>query len=193
LEKIPEDNLVYLDEAGTNLGMTRSHARSLEGERAFFKRPANRGGNISLVGAIRLGENPVLYPFDGAVDGERFLWFLEHHLMPTLRAGDVVIMDNCRIHHIADVKTLLSSVGASPLFMPPYSPELNPIEEAWSLIKATFKSLEARTISAYVDALEFARQSLTREKIRAFVDHAFSFLQKSKTTANQASEITLRV
>ena len=157
--------------------MTRSHARSLEGKRALCKRPAQRGGNISLVGAIRLDENPVLYPFDGAVDGERFLYFLEHHLAPTLRAGDVVIMDNCRIHHIADVKTLLGKVGAEPLFMPPYSPELNPIEEAWSLIKATFKSLEARTISAYVEALDIARKAVTPEKIRAYVDHASSFLQ----------------
>jgi transposase len=160
--------------------MTRTHARSLEGERAFYKRPARRGGNISLVGAIRLGESPVLYPFDGAVDGERFLYFLKHHLVPTLRVGDVVVMDNCRIHHIADVKTLLGTVGATPLFMPPYSPELNPIEEAWSLIKSIFKSLEARTISAYIDALESARQTVTPEKIRAYVDHASSFLRKTK-------------
>jgi len=157
--------------------MTRTHARSPEGERAFYKRPGSRGGNISLVGAIRLGESPVLYPFDGAVDGERFLYFLKHHLVPTLRVGDVVVMDNCRIHHIEDVKTLLGTVGAAPLFMPPYSPELNPIEEAWSLIKGVFKSLEARTISEYVDALETARQAVTPEKIRAYVDHASSFLR----------------
>jgi transposase len=185
LEKVPEKNRVYLDEAGTNLGMTRSHARSVQGKRAFYKRPAKRGGNISLVGAIRLGKSPVLYPFDGAVDGERFLYFLEHHLLPTLQTGDVVIMDNCRTHHIADVKPLLGTVGAAPLFMPPYSPELNPIEEAWSVIKATFKSLEARTISAYVDALEIARQLVTPEKIRAYVDHASSFLRTSKTVVAQ--------
>lgn len=168
--------------------MTRSHARSPKGERAFYKRPARRGGNISLVGAIRLGESPILYPFDGAVDGERFLYFLEYRLVPTLRTGDVVIMDNCRIHHLADVKTLLGKVGAVPLFMPPYSPELNPIEEAWSLIKTMFKSLEARTISAYVEVLEIARQVVTPEKIRAYVDHAFSFhstkTQLAKTLSN---------
>lgn len=161
--------------------MTRTYARSLEGERAFCKRPANRGGNISLVGAIRLEESPILYPFDGAVDGERFLYFLKHYLIPKLRSGDVVILDNCRIHHIADVKIILSTVGARPLFLPPYSPELNPIEEAWSLIKTVFKSLEARTISAYVDALESARRTVTPEKIRAYLDHADSFLQKSES------------
>lgn len=156
--------------------MTRAYARSLDGERVYYKRPSNYGGNISLIGAIRLGESPVLYPFDGAVDGERFLYFLEHHLMPTLRAGDVVIMDNCRIHHIGEVKTLLSTVEATPLFMPPYSPELNPIEEAWSLIKATFKSLEARTIAAYIDALQIAKNVVTPEKIRAYFNHANSML-----------------
>ena len=160
--------------------MTRTHARSLQGKRAFYKRPASRGGNISLVGAIRLRESPVLYPFDGAVDGERFLYFLKHHLVPTLRVGDVVVMDNCRTHHIADVKTLLGTVGATPLFMPPYSPELNPIEEAWSLIKSIFKSLEARTLSAYIDALESARQAVTPEKIKAYFAHASSFLQKAE-------------
>lgn len=159
--------------------MTRSRARSLAGKRAFYKRPACRGGNISLVGAIRLNKPPVLYPFDGAVDGERFLYFLQHHLLPTLRTGDVVVMDNCRIHHIAEVKTLLGTVGAAPLFMPPYSPELNPIEEAWSLIKATFKSLEARTVSTYIDALEAARKTITPEKIRAYIDHATLRLMKS--------------
>ena len=159
--------------------MTRAYARCLEGERVYCKRPSNYGGNISLVGAIRLNESPVLYPFDGAVDGERFLYFLEHHLAPKLRSGDVVIMDNCRIHHIADVKTLLGKVGATPLFMPPYSPELNPIEETWSLIKATFKSLEARTIAAYVDALEIAKNAVTPEKIKAYFNHANSMLQNA--------------
>lgn len=157
--------------------MSRPRSRSLEGQRAFYKRPARRGGNISLVGAIRLGEKAVLYPFDGAVDGERFLYFLDHHLIPTLGEGDVLIMDNCRIHHIAEVRERLKRVGAEPLFMPPYSPELNPIEEAWSLIKGTFKSFEARTISAYIDALDAARKAVTPEKIEAYVDHASFFLQ----------------
>jgi len=161
--------------------MTRGRSRSHKGLRAYFKRPGRRGGNISLVGAIRLGESPVLYPFDGAVDGARFLAFIDQWLLPRLRKDDVVIMDNCRIHHIADVEERLKTVGARPLFLPPYSPELNPIEEAWSLIKAVFKSLESRTISAYVDALQMAQGSVTPEKIKSFFLHAESFLQGNQS------------
>jgi len=165
---------VVLDEAGTNLGMTRTYARCLEGERAFFKWPSNRGSNISLIGAMRLEEEPILYPFDGAVDGDRFLAFLDNHLIPKLKEGDVLVMDNCRIHHIKEVAERLNKVGARALYLPPYSPELNPIEEAWSLIKAVFRSMEARTISSYIDALQIARGMVTSAKIRAYFIHAGS-------------------
>ncbi len=152
--------------------MTRSHARSTEGTRAYSKYPANRGGNISLVGAVRLNEKPILYPFDGPVDGDRFLAFLDNHLIPNLTEGDVIILDNCRIHHIVEVAVRLKSVGARAIYLPPYSPELNPIEEAWSLIKSKFKALEARTISAYIDALQIAREAVTSEKIKGYFSHA---------------------
>ena len=156
--------------------MVRMKARSEKGERVPDKRPSNRGTNISLVGAIRLDEKPILYPFDGAVDGEKFCFFLKEKLLPTLKDGDVIIMDNCRIHHIKEVYEILKTVGARPLFLPPYSPELNPIEEAWSLIKSVFKSLEARTISAYVDAMHLARNIVEKEKIKKYYQHANSFL-----------------
>ena len=176
---MPESNRVYLDEFGSNLGMTRTHARSPEGERVYSKRLANYGGNISVVACMRLGEKVVSYPFDGAVDGYRFLQFIDEEVLKILKHGDFLIMDNVRMHHIAEVKEKLATVGATPLFLPPYSPELNPIEEAFSLIKGTLKGLEARTIAAYVDALEIARTLVTPEKIRAYFDHANSFLQGS--------------
>ncbi len=155
--------------------MTRRCARSPEGERAPSKRPGSRGGNISLVGAIRLGGDPTLYPFDGAVDGDRFIYFLDI-LKPTLRNGDVIIMDNCRIHKTPAVKDKIESFGVRPLYLPPYSPELNPIEETWSLTKGVFKSSEARTISEYVDVLDLAKKAVTSEKIEAYFKRADSFL-----------------
>jgi transposase len=129
------------------------------------------------VGAIRLDAEPVLYPFDGAVDEEKFLSFLDR-LLPTLKAGDVLIMDNCTIHKTDAVKDKLGTVGARPLFLPPYSPELNPIEETWSLVKGIFKSLEARTISAYIDVLDFSKAAITPQKIKAYFDHADLFLNQ---------------
>ena len=97
-------------------------------------------------------------------------------MLPILKDGDVVIMDNCRIHYVKEVAEILKTVGARPLFLPPYSPELNPIEEAWSLIKYVFKSLEARTVSAYIDAMKIARKIVTKEKINQYYQHANSFL-----------------
>lgn len=155
--------------------MSRPYARSPEGERAPAKRPGSHGGNISLTGGIKLGETPVLYPFDGAVNEERFLCFLDM-LKPTINKGDVIIMDNCRIHKTEAVKDRIESFGARPLFLPPYSPELNPIEETWSLTKGVFKSSEARTIVEYVDVLDLAKKAVTPEKIEAYFKHADSFL-----------------
>ena len=172
---IPEKKRVYVDEAGTNLGMSRACGRSAKGARAYSKRPGSRGGNISLVGAIRLDKEPTFYPFDGPVDESKFLSFLDR-LLPTLNEGDVVIMDNCSIHKTEAVKDKLATVGAYPLFLPPYSPELNPIEETWSLAKGIFKTLEARTISAYIDVLESVKAVITPEKIEAYFSHANAFL-----------------
>jgi transposase len=167
-------SLVFLDEAGINLGMSRSHARAPIGERAFAKRTA-KGGNISLVGAVRTTGMCGLYPYDGPIDGFRFLDFLGNQLLPNLQPGDVVVMDNLRVHHIEAVATLLSSVGARPLFLPPYSPERNPIEEIWSLIKNLFKSAEARTISAMVETMKQAKEAVTIDKIKGYFSHAGYF------------------
>ena len=163
--------MVFLDEAGINLGMSRTHARAPVGERAFAKR-APKGGNISLVGAVRTTGMCGLYPYDGPIDGFRFLDFLNNQLLPNLQHGDVVVMDNLRVHHIEAVEMLLGTVGARPLFLPPYSPERNPIEEIWSLIKRIFRSAEARTIAAMVDVMKEANAAVKKTKIAGFFQHA---------------------
>lgn len=174
ISQIAVENLVFLDEAGINLGMSRTHARAPVGERAFAKR-APKGSNISLVGAIRTTGMCSLYPYDGPIDGFRFLDFLNHQLLPNLKHGDVVVMDNLRVHHIEAVETLLDSVGAKPLFLPPYSPERNPIEEIWSLIKNIFKAAEARTIIAMIETMKKAQEAVTIEKIEGYFSHAGYF------------------
>jgi transposase len=171
VSKIPIENLIFLDEAGVNLGMSRTHARAPMGERAFAKQ-APKGGNISLVGAVRTTGMCALYPYDGPIDGERFLSFLDSQLIPNLKTGDVVVMDNLRVHHIKEVKDLLGRAGARPLFLPPYSPERNPIEEIWSLVKRIFRTAEARTIAAMVDVMKDAKAVVTPTKITGFFEHA---------------------
>jgi len=95
LALIPEENRVYIDEAGSNLGMAPLCAWAPINERAYDKKPARRGENISLVGALKKSGMQELYPYDGSVDAERFIDFIENKLKPHLKAGDVLIMDNC--------------------------------------------------------------------------------------------------
>ena len=177
LAKIPEAKRVYIDECGTNLNMTRSHSRSKIGIRAYSKRSGRKASNISLVGSIRLNQKPILYPFDGAVDGERFVFYLKEKVISTLTKGDVVIMDNCRIHYVEEISKMLTPIGVDILYLPPYSPELNPIEETWSEVKNDLKSDEPRTIPEYIDALNKANEAITFKKIKGFFNHATSFLK----------------
>lgn len=171
ISKIPSENLVFIDEAGVHLGMRRSHARAPSGERAVCKRsPANKN-NISLAGAIQLSGMCELYPYDGSIDGERFQDFL-NRLIPKLNPNNVVIMDNLRVHHMPEVKSKLSEVGIRVLYLPPYSPERNPIEETWSLIKRAFRTAEADTLPKFIDTLQNAKNIVTTPKIAAFFKHA---------------------
>jgi transposase len=151
--------------------MTRTHARAPRGQRAMCKR-APKQNNISLVGGIRSTKMCALYAYDGPVNGPRFMAFLKEHLIPSLKEGDVIVMDNLRVHHIPEVKEVLERVGARPLYLPPYSPERNPIEESWSLIKNIFRSAEARTIPQFVDAMKTAQQAITEQKISGYFKHA---------------------
>ncbi len=155
--------------------MTPLHAWAPSGVRAFDIKPANRGSNISMVGALKKSGMQTLYPFDGPVDAERFIDFIEHKLKPTLKDGDVVIMDNCRTHHAKIVSNKMRALSIDTLFMPPYSPELNPIEESWSVIKTRLKQKKPRNIADYVDALVDAKKNIDGEMAEAFFKHASSF------------------
>ncbi len=152
--------------------MTRTHARSAQGERAVCKRSAAQQGNITLAGMISINAMEVLYPYDGSFDGERYVSYLREHLIPTLKWGDVLVMDNLRTHHIAVAKEMLKNAGIELIFLPPYSPDLNPIEEVWSLVKRVFRKLEAKNISEYIDALRQAIKAVTSDKLQGFFRHA---------------------
>ena len=152
--------------------MTRTHARSAQGERAVCQRSAARQGNITLAGMISLNAMEVLYPYDGSFDGERYISYLREHLIPALKRGDVLVMDNLRTHHIPVAKEMLKNAGIELIFLPPYSPDFNPIEEVWSVVKSIFRKLEAKNISEYIDALKHAIKAITPGKLRGFFRHA---------------------
>jgi len=169
---IDPEKLVFLDEAGSNLGMTPKYARSVSGTRAFAKRPRNQGSNISMIGAIRLRGFEAFNMCHGAVNGPTFLSFLKQDLVPKLEPGDVVIMDNCRTHHIAPVEQIIQQAGARVVYLPPYHPELNPIEEAWSKLKHLLRKAQARTVSALTEAAAAAKSKITISDIAGYFQHA---------------------
>ena len=135
LAGVRAEDLVFVDESGVNLAMTRLYARSLRGTRAFGSAPRNWGDNVTILSALGLGGPVASMYLPGATDGAVFLTYLERVLVPKLWQGAVVVMDNLGAHKVKGVQTLLESVGTRLIYLPPYSPDFNPIELAWSKFK----------------------------------------------------------
>jgi transposase len=138
------DRLVFLDESGFNLAMTPSRGWGPKGARVMDCKPANWGENLSVIGAIRVDRVHCHQTLEGAVNGPRFVEFVEKRLCRFLQEGDVVVMDNLRAHHVPAVREAIENQGAELLFMPPYSPDLNPIELCWSFIKNVVRRCKER-------------------------------------------------
>ena len=139
-EAFESDHYIFIDEMGSNLGLTRRYGRAAAGTRVRDEVPGNRGSNISTIGAIGVDGVRTGLSVPGAIDGETLLFFVEELLVPTLKRGDIVLMDNASIHKLDDIEDALEAAGAGLLFLPAYSPDLNPIEHAWSKVKACFLS-----------------------------------------------------
>jgi len=125
--------------------MTRSHARSLKGERAESVEPFKPGKKISVIGALSLTGVGATMSVEGSVDTEVFDAYVQHFLAPTLFKGDIVLLDNVKFHYSQRAIKLIEQVGASVLHIPAYSPDFNPIEECISKIKALLRAAKART------------------------------------------------
>jgi transposase len=140
----PQD-LVFVDETGSHLGYTPRYAWALRGQRAYATAPVNRGENKTIVAALTLdGVGPCLR-FDGAMTTARFAGYVRHLLAPTLRPGQVVVADNLRAHHSSAVRAAIEARGARFLPLPAYSPDFNPIEEAFSKVKQSLRRAQARS------------------------------------------------
>lgn len=158
---IPPELLVFLDEVGSHLGFTPTHGRAPRGERAYASAPANRGENKTVVAALTLdGIGPMLR-FDGAMTGARFVGYVRYRLVPTLRPGQVVVLDNLAAHHHPAVRTAIEAAGARLLYLPPYSPDFNPIEETFSKAKQALRRAQARTDEALAAATWAAFAAVT--------------------------------
>ena len=131
-KKLDPRRLVFIDEAGSHIAMTRDYARAPRGERAVASVPRNAGTVTTMIGALDAMGVRAMMTIEGATDGEVFETFLTRVLVPKLRPGDIVILDNVGAHKTPNVRPLIEAAGASLLYLPPYSPDLNPIELCWS-------------------------------------------------------------
>src|SRR3712207_1562221 len=153
--------------------MTRLYARAPRGQRAYSKVPRNRGKNTTLIASITLegamGESMTI---EGATDASAFEACVEHFLAPTLKEGQVVVLDGLGAHRTEKVRELVERQGADLLFLPSYSPDLNPIEEAFSKTKSIVRKVGARTREALVEAIERALEAVTLEDAPGWFVHA---------------------
>lgn len=166
----PED-LVFVDESGVNRAMTRLSARAPRGKRAFGSAPARRGKNVTLIGALSLEGLVAAMTVELATDGPVFKAYLEEVLAPALRPGQVVVMDNLPAHKVAGVREIIEAAGGRVEYLPPYSPDLNPIEECWSKVKAILHRLAARTGEALDAAITEALAAVTAEDAEGWFAH----------------------
>lgn len=164
--------LVFVDESGFHTSMDRLRARAPRGERAYGKVPRNRGRNQTLIASITLeGGIGEAVCIEGATDAELFEIYVEEFLAPTLCAGQVVVLDGLGAHRTQKVRDLIEGCGADLVFVPPYSPDLNPIEEAFSKIKQLVRKAGARTREALEEAMGAALCAVTTEDAEGWFSH----------------------
>lgn len=150
------DHLVFLDESGVNTNMTRHYARSKKNQRAVDSTPVNTPCNTTILSSIRLDGSTAYTVYQGGTTTERFIEYLKTKLIPSLSRTDVIIMDNMRSHHSKAVKQVLDEAGIAYCYLPPYSPDLNPIEKMWSKIKAFLRKEKIRIAAKLPETIEKA-------------------------------------
>ncbi|MEG3439117.1 IS630 family transposase [Pannus brasiliensis CCIBt3594] len=171
IRDVDEEKLISLDEAGSNLSMTRTHARSLKGTRAHGTRPLKKGRNVSTITAITKNKVLATANFLGAVTGIVFEAFMLRQVLPKLWKGAVITIDNCKIHFSEEVNQAVEEKGAKLIYLPPYSPDFAPIENFWSKIKSILRKLKPRTYRELDEALEKAFKQVSEKDLRNWFAH----------------------
>ena len=157
--------------------MRREHSWALRGERAIGKRAMGHWRTVSIVGAIRIGARPLLMTHRGAINGRLFLRFVRERLIPWLRQGDVVVMDNLNSHKMAAVRTAIEAAGATPIYLPTYSPELNPIELLWPYLKRGVRTMRTNTEDELRRGLRRLRAGVPLSHVASWFRHSLSQAQ----------------
>ena len=162
---------MFVDESGMHTSMDRLRSRAPRGLRAYGKVPRNRGKNTTLIASMSLCGMGEAMCIRGATDAKAFEVYVEHFLAPTLLEGQVVVLDKLGAHRPQRVRELIEERGADLVFLPSYSPDLNPIEEAFSKIKNLLRKLGARTHDALLEAMEEALSRVTPDDAAGWFDH----------------------
>jgi transposase len=152
---------VFLDETWTATNMVRRYGRAPCGQRLVGGAPHGHWQTSTFLAALRQDRITAPCVIDGAINGETFLAYVEQILVPTLAPGDIVIMDNLGSHKIAGVRQAIEAAGAKLLYLPPYSPDFNPIEQLFAKLKALLRKAAARTLEALINAIATALAAFT--------------------------------
>lgn len=172
-EDIDPARLIFLDESGAKTDMTRGYGWGIGGARVVDTAPGGHWHTTTMLAAIGVsgivGEGCLAFP--GAIDGETFLFYIEHMLGPTLRPGDIVVMDNLSSHKVKGVSEAIEARGAEVWYLPPYSPDCNPIELMWSKVKTLLRKAKARTAEALYEAIGEALHAVRPEELQNYFAH----------------------
>lgn len=172
LKGLRADDIIAVDEMGYLTGMSRAYGYAPCGERAVSYEPACKGTRFTLVGALSVDGFLGGLEVTGSVNGEVFDAFMEQIVVPHLGPGKIVVLDNVPFHHRESIQELIEAQGATVKFLPPYSPEFNPIEECWSKLKAWLRKCAARTVSTLQEAITEAIQHVTPSDAKGWFRHA---------------------
>jgi transposase len=164
-------SLVFVDEMGTNISLSPLYGWAKKGERAQCSVPRNRGKNTTLLSSMSVEGMGSSLAVEGATNREVFETYVELILAPTLRRGQVVVMDNLTAHKGERIRELIEDQGCELMYLPPYSPDFNPIEEAFSKIKGLMRKAQARSREALLEAMGSAISALSGEDARGFFEH----------------------
>jgi transposase len=170
-EQVEPERLVFVDEMGTNTSLSPIYAWAPKGRRAYWSVPRNRGTNTTLLSSMGVGGMGPSLTVEGSTTSVVFEAYVQQVLAPSLRRGQVVVMDNLSAHKGERVKELIEGRGCQLIYLPSYSPDLNPIEEALSKIKRLVRKAEARTKEALIEAIGSALSAVSSGDAHRFFEH----------------------
>jgi transposase len=165
---MPAKRLVFIDETGASTKMTRQRGRAPCGKRLIAKVPHGHWQTTTFVAGLRSDGISAPLVVDGAMNGELFLAYVEQQLVPTLQSGDLVVMDNLPAHKVAGVRQAIERVGARLVYLPPYSPDFNPIEQAFAKLKWLLRSAAQRTVEGLHQAIADAIEQYSPDECRNY-------------------------